>query len=171
MAQIDTSKYDTDDDWGRKDNGPFEHVCPSGKLVLVKQVDMMDIMRLGLVDELDFMTKALSSKPAKEGEENKEEDGAGFAASILKGDNFSKLENIIDQLIVVGVRAPKIYAKPRDDAARQKGLRYVDSIGFNDKMDLFSVIFDSDGLSTFREEPEPSVADVPNVTDVPLPAL
>ncbi|ACI12445.1 tail assembly chaperone [Mycobacterium phage Konstantine] len=180
MTEIDYSKYESDD-WGR-DTGrkaPFEFTVPSGKTVLVKRLEMTDILKLGMIDDLDFMAKALVAGDPKMGEAQKksdteEDDEDAGLMGVLKrmgsGENFDKLERLVNGVVLSGVVAPKLYAIPRDDNARQKGLRYIDSVDFVDRMALFGVIFDSDGLSTFREESEPSVADLPDGDGVPQPA-
>jgi hypothetical protein len=164
---FDVSDYDNDD-WGKptENDGPFEHTCPSGKKCLVRRLEMTDILKLGLIEDMDFMAKALVEKPGDEGKD----ESTIIGSALAQGENFSKLESTVNLIVQAGVLAPKLQLPPRDENARQDGIRYVDKVSFTDRMDLFSVIFDSDGLTTFREEQGPGVADVPDVTDVPLPA-
>ena len=80
------------------------------------------------------------------------------------------MEKMIDAVVAAGVIKPKIQAPPLHDAARQPGQIYVDTIPFNDRLELFSVIFDSEGLSTFRDKQEDGVGNVADESGVPLPS-
>lgn len=162
--------------WGKNKDfkKPFEITTPSGQLVLVRRLEITDIMRLGIIEEMDFFAKALAEKdekPKTEGDEPEDESAfGGFAKILSKSGNFDKMEITVNTIVRAGVIAPKLYDVPRDEAARQDGLLYVDDVSFTDKIFLFGEVFDMDGLSTFREEPETSVGDVQPVTDVSLPA-
>ena len=172
MTDIDLSKYETDD-WGKDNDSkkPFEFTVPSGKTVLVRRLDMTDILRLGMIEDLDFMAKALVTDDKKPADKTgPDEDTSVILKAIGNAQNFSKMENMINAIVVHGVVAPKLYAPPLLDAARPAGLRYVDSVDFTDRVAIFSVVFDSEGLSTFREESQPSVANLPDGDSVPLPA-
>lgn len=145
---------------------PFDYtLSESGQTCLVRRMDMGDFLKLGIAEELDFMSKALMT-------DNKQNDNAQEAVSsaMMKSDNFSKMEKMINLVVLEGVVKPKLYSVPEHEAARQAGLLYIDAVPFNDRMELFSVIFDSDGLSTFREEQEDGVGNVANESIVSLPA-
>lgn len=137
------------------------------QMVKVIRLDMADILKLGMADELDFMSKALMSADAKP---NDETAGKALENAIRKGGNFAKMEVMINKVIQRGIVEPRVFMIPEHEAARQRGLFYVDEIPFDDRMDLFSVIFESEGLSDFREEQEVSVGDVADVPSVQLPA-
>jgi hypothetical protein len=168
---FDHAKYESDS-WGKPSDykTPFDHQVPSGKTVLVRRLDMTDILKLGMIEDLDFMAKALVVAENKGEEKQSDADeNSILLKAIGNANNFAKMEKLINAIVVEGVIAPKLHHPPEHEAARQAGLRYVDSVPFDDRVDLFGTIFDSEGLSTFRPEQKPSVADVPNVTDVPLP--
>ena len=161
-------KYAVSTAWEKSNDfkRPFDYeIKESGQMCLVRRMDMGDLLKLGIAEELDFMSKALMSndQPDKVG-------GEAVSAVLIKSENFSKMEQMINSVVLEGVIKPKLQPVPRDDAARQPGQLYIDSIPFNDRLELFSVIFDSDGLSTFRQEQEDGVGDMANVADVPLPA-
>jgi hypothetical protein len=147
---------------------PFDYTLDgSRQTVMIRRLDMADILRLGLAGNLDFMTKALMADKKDSEEESKQ--------SIMEvmsqgGENFAKMEEMINKVVTAGTLKPTLYGIPRDELARQKGLVYIDEIPFNDRMELFGVIFDSDGLSTFRGEQTDGVGDVANEPSVPLPA-
>lgn len=137
------------------------------QMVKVIRLDMADILKLGMADELDFMSKALMTAEAKP--DNDDSAGKVLQDAIRKGGNFAKMEVMINKVIQRGIVEPIVYTVPEHEAARQRGLFYVDEIPFDDRMDLFSVIFESEGLSDFREEQAPSVGDVADVPSVQLP--
>ena len=135
------------------------------QIVKVRRLDMGDLLKLGIAEELDFMTKGLL-------DENKPTDDPKSAVEsvILKAGNFARMETMINTVVLAGLLAPKINAIPLHENARQKGLTYIDSVPFADRMELFSVIFESEGLSTFREKQEAGVGDMADVPSVQLPA-
>lgn len=165
--------YALSDSWsrGREYKKPFDYVIPSSnQKVKLKRLDMGDLLRLGVAEEMDFMTKALMT-----GDENKS-GGEAIASAVTKSGNFDRMESMINKVVLAGLLAPKPHQPPLDDNgladndAKKDGVLYVDEIPFQDRMDLFSVIFESDGLATFRNEQTASVGDVETVPSVSLPA-
>lgn len=137
-----------------------------GQLVLLKRLDMGDIIKLGIAEELDFMSTELVSGDPKAAEASAKE---AVSNVITKAENFDRMETMVNKIVSTGVLKPKLHLPPLHDNARQKGLIYVDSIPFNDRIELFSVIFESEGLSSFRQEQTAGVGNVEHVTDVQLP--
>ena len=160
-------KYAVSAAWekGRDFRQPFDYTLEgTGQTVLVRHLDMGDLLKLGIAEELDFMTKSLMT------DDKSEKAQEAVASAILKADNFQRMEKMINLVCVAGVMKPQLYSLPEHENARQAGLIYVDSVPFNDRMELFSVIFETEGLTTFRQEQEDGMGDIQHVTDVPLPA-
>jgi len=164
------NKYAVSEAWqkGKEFKKPFDYtLAGSGQTVLLHRVDMGDILKLGVADELDFMSKALISADVKPGED---QNAAEAVANVVKkSQNFAQMEKMINAVVSVGVIQPKLYEIPLHENARQAGLMYIDEIPWEDRMELFGVIFESEGLSTFREEQEAGVGNVEHVTSVQLP--
>ena len=173
--EIDYDKYaDTASAWGttaKTVNEPYDYTTASGKLVLIQRLGMTDILKLGLLDTLDFFTKSLSEDEKKQKVATGQA-GEQFTKALLG--NFDKMEDTINAVVQVGVLAPKLYPVPMlvttegdvtkkvpNDSARQAGLLYVDSVPFETRVELFGEIMDTEGLSDFREESSPGVGDVP----------
>lgn len=148
--------------------------------VTLKRLGMEEIMKLGVTNELDFMSKALMSSDDTEAKPKE-----AVAQAIKTADDVDKMTEMINAVVVTGVIDPKVYPVPmrvtRDEKgaivkkeineeARQDGLLYVDEIPYDDRVELFSVIFDTEGLTTFREEQTDGVGDVADVPSVQLPA-
>ena len=151
---------------GHEFKKPFDHTIEnSGQRVKLRRLDMGDLLKLGVAEELDFMTKGLMS-------EDNPKDSAKEAVEsvILKAGNFANMEKMINTVCLAGILAPKLHAVPLHENARQPGLVYIDSVPFADRMELFSMIFESEGLSTFREEQKSGVGNVADVPSVQLPA-
>lgn len=150
---------------------PFKFDCPSGQRVLIHRLDMSDLLRLGIAEDMDFMAKALmaAEETAKEAEEKAEDPEKALTEAMTNADNFAKLENTVNLVCQSGLIKPKTHLPPRDENARQAGLFYIDTVYFEDRMAMFTQIFDSEGLSTFRKEQKDGVGDVADVTSVPLP--
>lgn len=147
--------------WGQKAagdaDGPYEYTLSSGDVILIKKLTMPEILRLGFLDKLDFFTKALSENadPAK-ALANAPQD-ADFAKKLLS--NWSEMEDVIDKLLIAGVVAPQVVENV-PNPVRKTGVVYCDTIPFNDKVDLFGELMDTDDLTRFRDEPETGVGHV-----------
>ena len=125
---------------------PFDYTLKeTGQTCLLRRMDMGDFLKLGIAEELDFMSKALMT------DDSKTDDPQQAVSSVMmKSENFSKMEKMINLVVQVGVVKPHLQQVPEHENARQPGQVYIDAIPFNDRLELFSVIFDSEGLSTFR---------------------
>lgn len=164
----DDSKYALSTTWEKSNDfkRPFDYTLKeTGQVCLIRRMDMGDFLKLGIAEELDFMSKALMTDDSKSEDSTK-----AVSSAMMKSENFSKMEKMINLIVQAGVVKPHLQPIPEHEAARQPGQIYVDAIPFNDRLELFSVIFDSEGLSTFREEQEDGVGNVADVSDVPLPA-
>lgn len=174
MENQNQSEYELSPAWSKAKGfkKPFDHVCSeTGQKVRIRRLDMGDLLKLDIAEEMDFMSKAVMSTetPAQEKPEAQTSQEA-VANAIKNSKNFSKMEKMINLVVAAGVIKPQLYAAPEHENARQAGLNYVDEVPWNDRMELFSVIFEMDGIATFREEEEPGVGDVADVPSVPLPA-
>ena len=161
-------KYALSSTWEKSNEykKPFDYtVKESGQVCLIRRMDMGDFLKLGVAEELDFMSKALMTD-SSDNETPKE----AVSSVMMKSANFEKMERMINLVVQAGVVKPHLQKVPEHEAARQPGQVYVDAIPFNDRLELFSVIFDSEGLSTFREEQEDGVGNVVDEPGVSLPA-
>ena len=160
----DAEKY-APKSWGSKNkpsNEPFDFETSSGQTVLIKRITVPDILRMGLLDTLDFFSKALSSDEKAEGETPTAD--SNFAKSLMK--NFGKMEETVDAVLIAGVIMPVVLPVPPAGHARDDDAVYVDDVPFEDKVELFTVILDTEGLSTFRPEPANDLGHVPDVESV-----
>lgn len=146
---------------------PFDYRLEnSQQTVLLRRLDMGDLLKLGIAEEMDFMSKALITGDAKDEQSAQN----AVADAVKQSANFSKMEKMINKVVLAGVVEPRLYSVPEHEAARQAGLLYIDEVPWEDRMELFSVVFETEGLSTFREEQENGVGNVADVPVVPLPA-
>lgn len=173
-------KYGLSPAWskGRDYKKPFDYVIESsGQEVKIRRLDMGDLLKLGIGEEMDFMTKALMSS------EKKETGTDAVASAVMGAGNFENMEGMINKVVLAGLITPRVHTPPMkefvgpkgltlvvDEEAKKENVLYVDDVPFTDRMELFSVIFDSDGLATFRGEQADGVGDVETVPSVSLPA-
>lgn len=144
---------------------PFDYeIKDSGQVCLIRRMDMGDFLKLGIAEELDFMSKALMS-------DQQSDPQSAVSSAMMKSQNFEKMERMINLVVCAGLIKPKVQPVPEHEQARQPGQLYVDAIPFNDRLELFSVIFDSEGLSTFREEQTDGVGDMADEPSVSLPTV
>jgi hypothetical protein len=162
-------KYALSDAWARggEFKTPFDYTLQNtGQTVLIRRLDMGDLLKFGIAEELDIMSKALMADEKPQVEQDTKQT---ISDAVMKSGNFEQMEKMINVVCVGGIIKPKIQNVPLHEQARQPGQIYVDSIPFGDRMELFGVIFDAEGLATFLPEQNAGVGDVANVTDVPLP--
>lgn len=169
-------KYAVSQSWskGRDFKKPFDYIIESsGQEVKIRRLDMGDLLRLGIAEEMDFMTKALMTS------DEKKTGGEAIAAAVMKAGNFDRMETMINKVVLAGLLTPKPHQPPMkfdgdnvvpDQEAKKDDILYIDDIPFADRMELFGVIFESDGLATFRGEQTASVGNVEAMSSVPLPA-
>lgn len=156
-----------------KDGNPVQRL-------LIRRIDMPDLMKAGISNQLDFVTKGLMTEEPKPGAAPKD----NVTNVIAMAENFGRMEEMVHKVCLAGILKPKIYPVPvvvrtvdgksveteLPMEERQPGLFYVDNIPWDDRQELFSVIFDSEGLTDFREEQKSSVGNVEDVQSVQLPA-
>ena len=152
----------------------------SGQKLLIRRIDMPDLMKAGISGQLDFVTKGLMMEPGKENAKPAE----NVSNIIAMAENFGRMEEMVNKVCLAGILKPKIHPVPvvvktiegkteevqLPMEERQPGLFYIDNIPWDDRQELFSVIFDSEGLTDFREEQESGVGNVENVQSVQLPS-
>ena len=158
------NKYAVSKSWQKKveQSVPFDYTLEgSGQTCLVRKVDMSDIMAFGLVDDMDFLAKEMAEISSKD---------TGETKKATRRKNSKNMERIVNMIVQAAVIKPEIEMAPENDSDRIEGVIYVDSIPFTDRIELFSVVYDMDSLTGFREEQETSVGIVADVADVPLPA-
>jgi hypothetical protein len=170
MSEHEADRYAVSETWAKSNDykKPFDYTLESNpdQTCRVHRLDMGDLLKLGIAEELDFMSKALMTQDSPDDQKAKE----AVASAITSAENFGRMEKMINSVVCAGVILPKLHLPPEHENARQPGLIYADSIPFSDRIELFSVIFESEGLSTFRKEQEDSVGNMADVTVVPLPS-
>lgn len=178
MSQYDDVDFSISEDWAKhKDfKKPFLYTLDPitdpetgdvtrkrGQKLLIRRVEMPDLLKAGLAQELDFMTKEIMKGDDKP-------QSKVIKDAINKADAYLKMEAMVNTVCLAGIIKPKIQAVPVHDNARQPGQIYIDEIPWDDRQELFSVIFESEGLSDFREEQADDVGNVADVQSVQLPA-
>lgn len=169
---MNEDKYVLSDSWARgKDyKTPFDYVVEHSKqTLLIRRLDMGDLLKLGIAEQMDFMSRQLMSED-KAAEQTEQSAKDAVSSAIMKSDNFAQMEFMVNAVCLAGILKPKVLPVPEHDSARQKGMFYIDYIPFQERMELFSVIYDAEGLSDFREEQTDGVGNLADVPSVQLPA-
>lgn len=162
---------------------------PSGQVVLVRKVQMEDVVELGLLEAMDAFkdivgkgqvaAKAAKKTTKKAQAEAEEKSNETLGLGLMKDkDKFKTMLKMADRVTVAVVLKPEIKFPPAglDGKAlpmpdREPGL-YVDQVPFADKIHVFSSIFDGmENLDSFRGESDSGVDSVPAVTGVSLPSV
>lgn len=134
--------------WKRK-KSTFDVQLPSGQLVQVRKLGMKEIVKTGLVSQLDTFTAQLIPN----GTNNPEADAGRVILEALKDEKkFEQLEATIDKIISVCVIQPKVMKVPPEGYERNPEAVYIDEIDLDDKMAIFAAVFEGAGdMSDFRE--------------------
>lgn len=165
---------------------------PSGAVCQVRKLQMEDLVDLNIVDQMDFLGQVVedehvsrvkatgktpskqTKKPTKAEQAAKEQEEAD---NILKDPKkFRSMINMVDKIVVACVVQPPLVDAYFEtvDGAREKlsaderieGRIYSDSIGFEDKMEIFSTVFSGvNKMSGFREGSGEAVGDVDSVSE------
>lgn len=160
---------------------------PSGAMCQVRKLQMEDLVDLNIVDEMDFLGNIVedehvsrvkstgkqpskqAKKPTKAEQAKKDEDDVN---DIIKDPaKFRKMIKMVDKIVVACVVQPTIHDAYFEtaDGGREKipaserveDRIYSDSIGFEDKMEIFGQVFSGvNKMSGFREESGEDVGDV-----------
>lgn len=145
-------------------------VCPSGQKVLVKTLEMEEIVSLGLINELDTFTGMFDDA---ESESAQSGDDLDFLKRITEGGKFENFMGTLDKVIMAATVKPVVIGRvPADEVAGYlaKGQVPINKISMADKMAIFSVGFQGLGdMADFREGPGDGVAAVAAepITEVP----
>lgn len=150
--------------WGK---GPelMDIELPSGQICQAQKLEMEDIIRLNIVNELDTFTGIFSDSE----EESTEETELESIKRLSSGGNFDRVSVTINAVLVDSVKQPVVHPIPKDPVTgldipkenRPRGPIYVDMIGFMDKMFIFGKVFDGlSSMADFRDEPDDGVGAV-----------
>lgn len=142
--------------WGQYDE---ELTVSSGQRCRVRKLDFGDVMDAGMLDKLNTL-QGVVDKHVKKSEGAPPTDPMKLLADKRTSRQFSQL---IDDVVVMVVTAPKLKKPPSDYAKREPGVVYVDTVGLVDKMEIFGhAMGDLDAIAKFRRgasEPAERVAD------------
>lgn len=171
---------------------------PSGAICQLRKLQMEDLVELGIMDQVDFLSQIVEEKhvervkkPSDRAKKQPTKAEAAEAAKVAEQEQtaallrdpkkFSTMSAMIDKIVVACVIKPQIVNGFReveegqrirlDDDARVHGVIYSDSIPFGDKMEVFEVAFAGvQKMSSFRGESAEDVGHVDSVEGDALPA-
>ncbi|QXO13679.1 tail assembly chaperone [Gordonia phage DumpTruck] len=134
--------------WGQ-DSGLFDIELPSGQVCQARKLEMEDIIRLGLINDLDTFTTLYGDE-----DEIKQTSDIDFIKKISEGDGFGRLLNTLNLVTIECVVQPQVWPVPDQKKERKSNRVYIDAIKFEDKMFIFSKVFTGmSAMADFREEP------------------
>ncbi len=140
----------------------FDLTLPSGQRCQVRKLEMEDILRMNLVNELDTFSAAIQVGDDKDDKRSDEERGTDVMKKLTEqADGLSKFQGTMDKVIMECVQKPSVQPAPKGNSKRKPGVAYIDAIGFMDKMTIFSAVFDGmSDMESFRAESEDAVGAV-----------
>lgn len=150
--------------WGQPIEQDF--TCSSGQTCRVRRVDIMDLLGSGMLNNLDFVTKIVEEehipnasvmpKPAEKS-----------AISMLQNSDpaqMAEFKKSINAVVLRIVLRPSLWPVPEEGEARVDGCVYVDSVPFNDRVELFNWAVtggkSAEDVQQFRPEANESVGAV-----------
>ncbi len=181
--------------WGKS---PFFDVeLPSGGKIQCKLIDLQVIVAADMIDEFDKLAPTADEKVVKpasgkrpadrKAKEPTKKERAREEAKALREffakDNIDALTTMMSRVLPLVILQPSVQTSVRKvgdvwetipPQDREDGAIYVDTVPLADQMAILQATMegmDMDGLQQFREQPEPTVADVEAVpvrTDPPI---
>lgn len=147
-TNVDVSRY-TPTAWKKKEEETFDIELPSGQIILAKKLGMKEIIKTGMVAQLDTFTAQL----LPDGTSSPEKDANRVILDAIKDEKkFEQLEQTINKVVLVCVLQPKVLPIPPEGYDRNPEAVYIDDISLDDKMYIFSIVFEGNGdMSQFRE--------------------
>lgn len=145
----------------------FDFTTNGGQRCLLKPLDLGAILKLGLMDDLDYFGKMIGADPQ---EGKLEETKSDVMKAMGDPEKFKRLDGIMSKVVIECVVKPKIFPSrtvPAPDAIS------IDDIDFTEKMEIFGEVFQGLGeneLGDFREESSESVGAVVTVESPQLSA-
>lgn len=114
---------------------------PSGSRVLLQELEIPDLLGLGILDIVDQFSQELLPKPdPKKGKESAEKE---FLADLTKNkDQFNSMLDVVDKIVASAVIEPKVtYVPPvkegEPDPLLEEGKIYAHLIPIDDRMTIF----------------------------------
>ena len=108
VEQAVQDQFAVTDGWKAK-SVQFAIICPSGQRALLKRLDTMDLIEVGMVEEMDLFTKALMpvgfDQAGNPVEANKQQ---GFWQQIKDPEKRLRFLTLLNKLLEIGVVNPKV---------------------------------------------------------------
>lgn len=137
----------------------FEIECPSGQLCLARKLQMEDIVKLGIIDEMDMFTEFAATM----GENGQAQESEAGLDIVKDKERFAKVVEIVDKVVAEVVVEPALVRPvkknkkgnevplPTDEF--EDGVIYTSYVDFNDRMHIFGMVFSGETIDGFREGP------------------
>lgn len=174
--------------WGEDPTFPFK--TPSGQLCLLRRLQPVDLLGSSLLGNVDMLGKLVGDKineaqpkpgaHAKEEVQNRfkmakeitEANGIELMISLMQGsEGNAEFASVIDNVVRLAVVKPVIHPNPKKGENRVKGMVYVDTVKFLDKVEIFRKVMEEMRLTQqFPDVIDGDLEAVATVKDVPLPA-
>lgn len=140
----------------------FDIECPSGQLCLARKLQMEDIVKLGIIDELDMFTEFAAQMGEVSGKADQMDESA---IDLIKDtQRFERMVTIVDKVVCEVVLEPQIVRPIKKDkkgketplapSEYKEGVIYSSFLDFNDKMHIFGAAFSGETIEQFRGGPE-----------------
>ena len=152
--------------WQAKNN-QFDFVTKSGQRCLLKPLELEEILKIGLMDELDFFGKMLGSDQPQE-EKTEEQTKDELLSKAMDPEAFNRLLKTVESVCLECVVKPTLW--PRGSVPKPGAIPVAD-ISFEDKVEIFTSVFrglGEDDMGEFREEQK---ADMGNMVTIESPTL
>ena len=140
---------------------------PSGSVILIRELEVEELIALGVMDKIDSFTNESLKEPGKKKRKTDEED----ALSLLKNPKkLTSLMETVDVVVQKSIVRPEVHMKPPPikndegeevDAPLDPLKIYVHRIPMVDRMEVFQRAFKSmEAFFTFRPGQEAPLGDV-----------
>ena len=154
-------RYAVHPSWGGEVT--YDFTLPSQAVVLLKKLQMEDIVELDLVDAMDTFTGIMATPENNKRKKAVKVDEEAEIGRRIFGNpkKFKAVMATADRCVTKAVIKPEVQLPPANVDDRVKGVVYTDTIPFADKLAIFNHVFEGiGGMESFREGPTEDVGDV-----------
>lgn len=152
--------------WKKKGQGDLVDL-PSGLTIRLKRVGLQALMATG---QMPNSLLAISQKAVSRGMGHQGPSETDIAKLTEDPKQLVEMMNFFDRMVCFVAAEPEIHLVPKEGVDRDESLVYIDEVGEEDKMYIFSVVTGgTTSLEEFREEHARYVAVVHGSEDVELP--
>lgn len=154
--------------WGNA-SVTMDFTCPSGQLCLIKKIKPEDLIKSGVIKDLNSLSTLVKTEHLDRVEGIDPADIERVKMEVLEDDEaLANVLHVINRVVCEVVVRPQIMMPLGDVTNRKQGAVYADMVDLEDRMAIFLASVEGvTKLAPFRQGAAIDVASLDNVAEVP----